>query len=604
MRIATFEADGAVSWGVVVTNPADGVDYIYEPKKTERAFKLNDVGTNIWFKVTPTFLGEAWPDTVRELLEMENGMETLHAFERFLVRYLTQYDGYLVTLYAHKVSEVKLRAPIPDPQIMFGLVSNSPWRWRNKPGVQSVNIVPQGHQRPIGSVVGAGEVILKKSGFNVEFGVIIGKEGRDIPIEEAYKYIAGYTVVIDSQINELFPCFDPDYDKHDIEEVFDWGVGATCSWLGKMADAHCAVGPYLVTPDEVGNPYDLLVYTLQDGKLRDRSHTAGMSIGIERLIHWMSTFMTVKPGDILHMGTVGSDGMCVVPEMRFGRENTIGSSIESVGEIHVPVLDIATNDWRIPEMMHPYAKYAPRDDSIRDSWVPAVGDFLRRGMECLERAEDYRVSMANSFFTCYGNYRRAMEMEGFKPTPLPRMLNGPARSLGQDEVLTLARRAGDVYLSVELCVVIKRLASRVRQEDAADYILGFAAMVSASDTSFEDDIFEPMSQQEAGVSRMVYQRWGDHYNTLGQLCPYECAQGEMRMTAEGLGSVQAHTQDYLYGAPVAIEMITRNITLFPGDVITLGRVGERILMPKDVRETQVNAYVSDSVCRLTIRRGE
>ena len=91
-----------------------------------------------------------------------------------------------------------------------------------------------------------------------------------------------------------------DYFRRDYfeqPEQRDWFEYAMSCWGDKKYDARFPMGPYLVTMDEVGNPYELMIYPRQSGYLRDRSHTGAMNIGIERTISWLSSFHALQPGE-------------------------------------------------------------------------------------------------------------------------------------------------------------------------------------------------------------------------------------------------------------------------------------------------------------------
>lgn len=607
MRLCTFEKDGRELWGFVVRHPAYDADWVFLPEALDRVFAQSALPSSGWYRSMPAFApAGGWPASLDAFLGLgDEGMALLSRMQGFTLSFLKENDAYFASQAGFPLAQVRLRAPIPRPRLMFGLVQNSPSFWRHNPGKRITNFFPQGHQRPIGSVIGHQEIFLDGAGFNVELGVVIGKGGKNIPVEEAVSHVAGYTVVIDSQINDYYPDFLPGWNsKVDIEKELDWYVAATCSWCGKKSDAHCVVGPWIVTRDEVGNPYDLLVYTKQNGMLRDRSHTAGTSQGVERTIHWLSGFMTLFPGDIIHMGTVGTDGLPVTPEMAFPRGNTIDSEIERIGTVSAYVLDKKRCDWLTPEEREPNARFNPRDEAIRQSLVPAVKDYLAAGLEALPGIGGWSLGLVRHFWTCYGNYRLAEQQEGMKPTPLPRFLNGPNSALAlSGSTVVLAPRATRVEAGVELAFVVGRLASKVRREDAADYILGYAPMITLADQSFLEQVVEPATGQERNLPK-VYARWGDGYNILGRIVPGPApAAGRMRFSAGTAGEAQGDVDEYIASAAQVLEAITVHITLFPGDVVTLGRTAQRVMLAPEADHVALSASiehigeVSAALCR-------
>lgn len=592
MRISTFEVNGREAWGVVQESPFDHNLYIFEPDELEKVFRMVNVPPNTWYRALPAFCPDGWPKTVKQLLETTGALEILARMDRFLTKFLKQSDMALALSTAHRFDSVVIRPPIPQPELIFGLVQNCPFKWRNNPDKKITNFIPQGHQRPIGSLVGHGQVMHGRGGYNVELGVIIGKEGRNIPIEAAAGHIAGYTVVIDALTREIYSEFSDTWREKDIEEEYDWFVGASCSWGGKMADMHCAAGPYLVTPDEVGNPYDLLVYTLQNDMVRDRSHTVGTSQGIERVIHWLSGFMTLKPGDLIHMGTAGTDTVVMPPTMHFGPNDRIQAEIEHIGKISCPMLDIKDLDWRTDATHRKNAQYTPRDSAIETSLVPAVGDYLRNGTEYFV-PEQWNLAKTVNFYTCYGNYRNAENVEKLRKTHRVRALASPIRSLGLPESgVILSKRTTGFILGAELAFVISRLASQVRVEEATDYLLGFIPMLAVSDQSFATEIHEPATPQEHGLTQVVYPRWGDGYNIVGPLKPINGFKDKnIRLTVENGTIVDDNTDEYWFDPGQILAQISRHTTLFPGDIITLGRLEKRLKFDSKVNRLKVKVEI-------------
>lgn len=594
MRLASYEYKDQFSWGIVVRHPRrNGEDWIFNPAATEKAFGPVASATSGWFKVMTPLLGEdGWPNNLQDFLAMgERGMDALRKLEQRLLILLKSSDFAMVELYAHKLSDVHLLSPIPMPKLMFGIVANSPSFVRNNPARKHVNMIPQGHQRPLGAMVGHEGLFVGANGYNVELGVVIGKPGKDIPVEKAIEHIAGFTVVIDSAKNSFYRHYIQAAEGMSYTELrdlvdqlratSDWYVDATCSWGGKMCDAHCVVGPWLTTADEFGNIYDMLVYTMQDGIVRDRSLTGASLYGVERLVHWMSTFRELQPGEILHMGTMGTDGLPVEPTMQFERENSIGAEIEGIGYLQARVVDENIHDWRTEEEKHPNADIAPDNPVLRDHPSYAVRYFLKEG---LNTPETFSFDPKQSFnvWTCYGNYRQAGEIEGLREMLETRFLNAPATVLSlKPDSIQLAERATSLNVSVELAVTVNQIASQVSREDAHKYIGGYYPSICVCDDSFRDELLDPLTPQEAGLLQ-VYGRWGDGYQAMGErseAAPEKDA--KLTISAEGFDALTASMQDYLSQAEDVLVHISRYITIFPGDVITLGRTQAVLQVPAD-----------------------
>lgn len=582
MKLASFEFKGNPGWGFVLKNPFDDQLWVYEPEKVNRQLKASATMTSGWAVSMPEFMPECkWPETLVDFLRLEDeGMKKLEYLVKFFTRYLEQCDIARMTVAGHPLSEVQLRCPIPQPRLMWGLVQNCPTFIRFNPQRQSTNLFPQGHQRPCGSVVGHGQIFFTPgntggTGFNVELGVVIGKKGKYIPVNKALDYVAGYTVVTDSQVNGYYSLMDTQkLGGRNFATSTDWYVDATGSWAGKMADAHCGVGPWITTGDEIGCPYDLLAYTKQAGMLRDRAHMSTLLVGIERTIQWYSSFATLYPGDIIHMGTVGTDGLGIPPEMEYsGPDCTIESEIEKVGYLKNPVLDTAFPDWRSDD-----------DETKAIAISPAVRDVIKEGKAEIASPDDWKLESTRHFWTMFKNYD-AIDKEGLVKLKTPRFLNAPNSALGLDKSeVEIPPRANNLEISIELGAVLKKLSKEVKPEEADDHILGYTPLISITDSSFDDILVEPTTSQEKGIP-LVYGRWGDGYNTVSPKLTVaswkDISSRKMTLTVEGIGSATANVSEYYATLIDSLPFMTTYITMFPGDVITFGHTANRIVIPAD-----------------------
>ena len=147
-------------------------------------------------------------------------------------------------------------------------------------------------------------------------------------------------------------------------------------------------------------------------------------------------------------------------------------------------------------------------------------------------------------------------------------------------------RARTLSIGCELACVIARLTSRVSEEEAEAAILGYTVLAAIHDSSFADAVIPPATPQEQHLPA-VYDRWADGFNVvgdtlwrgpLGEVMNRRCAVG-----LDGFGEALGETRAYAFNAPRVIAWISRFITLFPGDVLTLGRVGNRVEIPAGAR---------------------
>ncbi|MCB0068093.1 MAG: fumarylacetoacetate hydrolase family protein, partial [Caldilineaceae bacterium] len=205
MRLATFVWQKNEHLGLVLPHPHMGEDWVFAPALVQERLELYaSRGTSPYQMTKPRFFPGTAPDDMVELLALgDMGMSGLRRMHDFLLRFIEQSDAYILQAAGAPLSQVQLRAPVPRPRLFFGLVQNSPTVWRHVPERYHLNLFPQGHQRPQGAVLGAGDpIILPQAdvlvgGWNPELGVIIGRGGRDIPVGAAMAHVAGLTVVSD-----------------------------------------------------------------------------------------------------------------------------------------------------------------------------------------------------------------------------------------------------------------------------------------------------------------------------------------------------------------------------------------------------------------------
>ena len=163
------------------------------------------------------------------------------------------------------------------------------------------------------------DVILPKNtlkpDWEVELGVVIGKEARYIDEKDAFDHIAGYCVVNDVS------------ERHfQTERGGQWDKGKGCDTFGP-------IGPWLVTPDEVPDPQNLKMWLEVDGHRYQNGSTKTMIFGVATCVAYVSQFMSLQPGDIITTGTPPGVGMGIKPEPVWLKPgNVMRLGIEGLGE--------------------------------------------------------------------------------------------------------------------------------------------------------------------------------------------------------------------------------------------------------------------------------
>jgi len=153
-----------------------------------------------------------------------------------------------------------------------------------------------------------------KSDWEVELGVIIGKEAKYISEEQSQDHIAGYCVVNDLSERAF-----------QIEHSGQWVKGKSCDTFGP-------IGPYLVTKDEVVDPQNLKMWLDVNGKRMQDGSTSTMVYGVNFLVSYLSQFMSLQPGDIISTGTPPGVGMGMKPQVFLKPGDVMRLGIEGLGE--------------------------------------------------------------------------------------------------------------------------------------------------------------------------------------------------------------------------------------------------------------------------------
>jgi 2-keto-4-pentenoate hydratase/2-oxohepta-3-ene-1,7-dioic acid hydratase in catechol pathway len=154
----------------------------------------------------------------------------------------------------------------------------------------------------------------KKTDWEVELGVVIGKPGKYVDEAQALSHVAGYCV-----INDLS------------ERAFQ--LEGTGQWVkGKSADTFGPIGPWLVTPDEVPDPQNLEMWLEVDGHRYQSGSTKTMVFGVAHLISYLSRFMSLRTGDVISTGTPPGVGHGQKPPVYLHPGNRIQLGIHGLGQ--------------------------------------------------------------------------------------------------------------------------------------------------------------------------------------------------------------------------------------------------------------------------------
>lgn len=168
------------------------------------------------------------------------------------------------------------------------------------------------------ALAGHGEVIpllnnATQYDYEVELGVVIGKEGKDISEDEALDYVFGYCTLNDFSVREL--------------------QTRTSQWLlGKTIDKGLPIGPYLVTADEVADPHNLVLKTWVNGELRQNSNTSDLIFNVREIISYASQYFSLRPGDVIATGTPEGVAMGFKPPIWLKAGDEVTVEVEGLGK--------------------------------------------------------------------------------------------------------------------------------------------------------------------------------------------------------------------------------------------------------------------------------
>lgn len=160
-----------------------------------------------------------------------------------------------------------------------------------------------------------------KTDWEVELGVIIGKDGRYISKEQAMDYVAGYCVIND--VSER---------TFQLEGTGTWDKGKGCDTFGPT-------GPWLVTKDEIENPHNLKIWLEVDGHRYQDGNTNTMIFDVPTIVSYLSQFMSLQAGDVISTGTPPGVGLGQKPPVYLKAGQVMRLGIEGLGEQQQKVVD-------------------------------------------------------------------------------------------------------------------------------------------------------------------------------------------------------------------------------------------------------------------------
>ena len=227
-----------------------------------------------------------------------------------LHHYATQLDDYESS---GLIAEANVSAPIPQPRNSFGVGLN--YQLHVEEAASKTPNTPMVFTKFPSSICGPTDAVIMRSDecdYEGELLVVIGKDGKDIPDEEAWSHVLGLSVGQDFS--------DRGIQYKDQPAQFN---------LGKSFDTFGPTGPYLVSTDSFADPNDLQIVTTVNGEVRQNDRTSNMIFDIPTLISYISSITSLAAGDIIFSGTPEGVGFRNGSFLKDG--DIVETTIEGIG---------------------------------------------------------------------------------------------------------------------------------------------------------------------------------------------------------------------------------------------------------------------------------
>ena len=211
------------------------------------------------------------------------------------------------------IAEANVSAPIPQPRNSFGVGLN--YQLHVEEAASKTPNTPMVFTKFPSSICGPTDAVIMRSDecdYEGELLVVIGKDGKDIPDEEAWSHVLGLSVGQDFS--------DRGIQYKDQPAQFN---------LGKSFDTFGPTGPYLVSTDSFADPNDLQIVTTVNGEVRQNDRTSNMIFDIPTLISYISSITSLAAGDIIFSGTPEGVGFRNGSFLKDG--DIVETTIEGIG---------------------------------------------------------------------------------------------------------------------------------------------------------------------------------------------------------------------------------------------------------------------------------
>lgn len=226
------------------------------------------------------------------------------------------------------LADVRLEAPVPNPSKYLAIGMN--YKKHVQEAIEAGIKVPDSQvwfNKQVSCVSGPFDPVLiprasDKVDYEAELGVVIGRRCRHVSAADAASVVAGYFVANDVSVR-------------------DWQMRSPTMTLGKSFNTHGPTGPWIVTADEVPDPHALRMRMLVNGEVKQDVSTGEMIYDIWDQIAYLSTVMTLEPGDLIATGTPSGVGVAMKPPQFRKAGDVMRVEIDGIGHIENVVVQEA-----------------------------------------------------------------------------------------------------------------------------------------------------------------------------------------------------------------------------------------------------------------------
>ncbi len=226
------------------------------------------------------------------------------------------------TFPAHRLTEVRLHAPLLNPPRVFAIGLN--YRDHAIESGMAIPTTPVVFFKQTTAIIGPGEPIVlpvnsTEPDYEAEFAFVIGRGGYRLKADEWRNHVYGYTIV-------------DDVSARDVQF-------ASTQWsMSKSFPTFCPLGPAIVTADEIPDPHELQIGLSIDGEQLQNSNARELVFKIPELIEYLSSITPLLPGDIVSTGTPPGVGLGRTPKRWLRPGETVTVTVEGLGSLTNPVV--------------------------------------------------------------------------------------------------------------------------------------------------------------------------------------------------------------------------------------------------------------------------